>query len=112
MKKYCLTLSLKNDPQLIREYEQHHESVWPEIIRSIKDSGIQRMEIYRYQTRLCMIMEVNDDFNFEKKNDADNGNAKVQEWETLMLKYQQPFTEAKEGEKWVFMNKIFDLTDY
>jgi L-rhamnose mutarotase len=109
MKKYCLTLDLKNDPQLIQQYEEHHRAVWPEIIQSIKESGITNMEIYRLGTRLYMTMEVNDDFSFEKKAEADRNNQIVQDWEELMWKYQQPLPEAAKGEKWMLMNKIFEL---
>ena len=112
MKRYCLTLTLKNDPELIREYEEHHKAVWPEIISSIKDAGIENMQIYRYGTRLFMIMEVNDDFSFEKKQQADKNNAKVQEWEELMWKYQQPLKGAAKGEKWILMDKIFELKKF
>ena len=65
--RYCLALDLKNDPDLIRQYEEHHKAVWPEIIKSIRDSGIENMEIYRFDNRLFMIMEVNDAFSFVKK---------------------------------------------
>jgi L-rhamnose mutarotase len=109
MKKYCLTLELKNDPQLIQQYDEHHRAVWPEIIQSIKESGITNMEIYRLGTRLFMTMEVNDDFSFEKKTEADRNNQKVQEWEELMWTYQQPLAEAAKGEKWMLMDKIFEL---
>jgi L-rhamnose mutarotase len=109
MKRYCLTLDLKDDPELIREYEEHHKKVWPEIIRSIKEAGIENMEIYRQGTRLMMIMEVNDNFSFEKKRETDGQNVKVQEWEELMWKYQASVPGAAEGEKWVLMKKIFEL---
>jgi L-rhamnose mutarotase len=56
-----------------------------------------------------MIMEVNKKFSFEKKGVADAGNAKVQEWEELMWNYQQAIPGVKGGEKWVLMNKIFDI---
>ena len=79
MKRYCLTLNLKNEPALIRQYEAYHKTVWPEIIGSIKDAGIEQMEIYRLDTRLFMIMEVNADFSFEKKAAGDKNNNKVQE---------------------------------
>lgn len=111
-RRYCLTLNLKNEPGLIRQYEEHHRKVWPEIIASIRGSGITAMEIYRLGYRLFMIMETEDDFSFEKKGASDAGNAKVQEWEELMWKYQQPLEEATQGEKWMLMNKIFDLKEY
>src|SRR5690348_7971363 len=100
MKRYCLALDLKNDPTLIAEYEAYHKKVWPEILASIKDSGIEQMEIYRTGNRLFMIMEVNDTFSFEAKSKADVDNAKVQEWEKLMWTYQQALPLAKPGEKW------------
>ena len=109
MKHYYLALDLKDDPALIAEYEKYHEKIWPEIEKSIKDSGIESMEIYRTGNRLFMVIAANDNFSFEKKSAADASNAKVQEWEKLMWKFQQPMPWAKPGEKWILMNKIFDL---
>ena len=108
-KRYCLAVDLIDDAELIKEYEQWHEHVWPEILESIRSSGIEQMEIYRINNRLFMIMDTNDSFSFEAKAKADAGNEKVQEWETLMWNFQQSLPFAKPGEKWVLMNKIFSL---
>ena len=108
-KRYCLTLDLKDDPQLIAGYKQYHERVWPEIIASIKDSGITDMEIYLLGTRMFMIMEVSDTFSFDAKGQADAANPKVQEWEKLMWKFQKPLPQAKPGEKWLLMERVFKL---
>ena len=109
MKSYCLTVDLKNDAALIAEYEAYHKAVWPEILQSIKKSGITNMEIYRLSNRMFMIMEVDDNFSFEKKAAMDTANTTVQEWEALMWKYQQALPMAKPGEKWMLMEKIFQL---
>ncbi|WP_223711479.1 L-rhamnose mutarotase [Niabella beijingensis] len=109
MKRYCLALDLKNDPVLIAEYEAHHRAVWPEILQSIKSSGIRHMEIYRVESRLFMIIEAGPEFSFEKKQAADAQNAKVQEWEELMWKYQQALPTAKPGEKWIPAQLIFQI---
>jgi len=109
MNRYCLALDLIDDPQLIAEYEKHHQQIWPEIQISILDAGITSMQIYRFSNRLFMIMDVNDAFSFEGKSAADATNDKVQQWEQLMWKYQQAVPGAKPGEKWVLMDKIFDL---
>lgn len=109
MKRYCLALDLKDNQNLIAEYEKYHQNVWPEILESIKNSGIENLDIYRTGNRLFMIMEVNDSFSFEAKEKADAENPKVQEWENLMWNYQQALPWAKEGEKWVLMDKIFEL---
>ncbi|HKR32775.1 MAG TPA: L-rhamnose mutarotase, partial [Terriglobales bacterium] len=65
--------------------------------------------IYVLGTRLFMIMEVNDGFSFAHKNEADRTNPKVQEWEKLMWKFQKPLPQAKPGEKWTLMERIFKL---
>jgi L-rhamnose mutarotase len=110
-RRFCLTLDLKNDAKLIAEYERYHEQVWPAILESIKSSGIEDMEIYRLGTRMFMIMEVNPQFSFEAKARADQANPKVAQWEELMWKFQQSLAQAKPGEKWLPMKRIFTLTD-
>jgi L-rhamnose mutarotase len=108
-RRFCLTLDLKDDPALITEYRKHHEKIWPEITESIKNSGIVDMEIYLLGTRMFMIMEVNESFSFEKKEKADQHDPKVQEWEQLMWKFQQALPQAKPGEKWLLMERIYKL---
>lgn len=109
MKKYALALDLKDDPGLIEEYIQHHKNVWPEIKKNITDAGIVEMEIFHIETRLFMLIEAADDFTFERKMQLDEGNERVQQWETLMDQYQEKLPFAKAEEKWVLMDKIFEL---
>ena len=109
LKRYCFALDLKPDPELAAEYERYHQQVWPGILQSIRDAGIEHLEIYRIDYRLFMVMEVNERFSFENKKAMDDGNALVQEWEALMWKYQQALPSAAEGEKWQLMKKIFEL---
>ncbi|AZA60275.1 L-rhamnose mutarotase [Chryseobacterium indoltheticum] len=109
MKKFCLALDLIDDSELIAEYEKYHQNVWPEIKQSILDAGIKDMEIYRVQNRLFMIIEADENFSFEAKNEADKYNSKVQEWEELMWKFQQQLPNSKPDEKWQLMDKIFSL---
>lgn len=108
-KRYCLTLDLKDDPALIAEYRRYHQKIWPEITGSIKDSGILDMEIYLLGTRMFMIMEVGPNFSLEAKAEADSLSPKMREWEQLMWKFQQPLAQAKPGEKWLLMERIFKL---
>ena len=106
---YYLALDLKDDDEAIRQYEEYHRAVWPEIIASIKESGIVHMEIYRAGNRLFMVMEVDESFSPERKGKADRENPRVQQWEELMDKFQQRLPFANAGEKWVVLDKIFQL---
>ena len=107
--RLCFALDLKDDLQLIQEYIDHHKKVWPEIIASIKDSGIVNMEIFRIANRLFMVMEVDEHFSLKAKGDSDKNNEQVQKWERLMNQYQQVLPGTPEGVKWVQMNRIFKL---
>ena len=109
MPQYALALDLKNDPHLIAQYEAHHQAVWPEVIESIKSSGIVRCDIYRIENRLTMILETTPDFDFETKAMTDAQTPKVQAWEKLMWEYQQAIPTAQPGQKWVLMKRIFSI---
>ena len=82
-KRICLALDLRNNPAAIEEYKKYHEpgNVWPEIIKSIYDSGVKDMEIYCLENRMFMIMETTEDFSMENKAKMDAANEKVQEVE-------------------------------
>src|ERR1700719_5347781 len=110
-RRFCFALDLKDDPALIAKYRKYHEKIWPEITQSLKDAGIEDLEIYLLGTRMFMIMEVNQNFSFERTAVADRKNPKVQEWEQLMWTFQQALAEAKSGEKWLLMDRIFKLAD-
>lgn len=109
MRRYCLTLDLKDDPQLIAEYKKYHEAIWPEVAASQKKAGIIDAEIYLLGVRMVMILEVDERFSFTAKDKADRENPKVREWEALMWKFQQALPQGKDGEKWVLMERIFKL---
>lgn len=109
MLTFCFALDLKDNERLIAEYEAHHQQVPKEIVDSIKNAGIEGMEIYRTGNRLFMVMKVTDNFDAEQKQQMDAANEKVQQWEKRMWKYQQALPWAKKGEKWVMMKPIFEL---
>jgi len=108
-KQFCLALDLIEDAALIADYKAHHQSVWPEVIQSIKDAGIHLLNIYCVGNRLFMIIEADEGFSLEKKSAMDAGNNKVNEWEELMWKFQKALPWAKPNEKWMLMEKIFEL---
>jgi L-rhamnose mutarotase len=64
-RRFCLALDLKDDPQRTAESKRYQEKIWPEVTRSIKDSGIEDMKLHRRATRRFMIMGGNESFSFE-----------------------------------------------
>jgi L-rhamnose mutarotase len=112
MKRHCFALDLKDDNELIAQYEYWHkaENGWPEIRQSILGANVISMEIYRTGNRLFMIMDVDDNFSLAQKSAMDAANPKVKEWEDLMSKFQQPLPWARDGEKWIEMQQIFQLS--
>lgn len=111
MQKYYFAADLKDEKGLIEQYEYWHkkENSWKEVNSSITDAGITKMEIFRTGNRLFMVIETTDWFDPDRKNEMDAANPAVQEWEKLMWQFQQPLPWAKNGEKWVPMEKIFEL---
>jgi len=111
-RQYCLTLNLRDDDALIREYEAYHRpgNVWPEVIDSIRAAGILDTQIYRSELQLIMVMTVSDAFSFEDKALQDSLNPKVAEWERLMEKFQLR-GEGVES-KWQEVGNIFQLSKH
>lgn len=110
-KRYCKTLSLKDDPQLIEDYKKVHSpgAAWPEITQGMKDVGIIDMEIYILGTRLFMIMDTVSDFDHDKAMAELAGKPRQSEWEAYVSRFQQTSAEATADEKWQLMERIYKL---
>lgn len=107
--RYCQALDLVDDPALIAEYEALHQRIWPEVARHIRACGIVDMQIWRLGTRLFMIMDVDDDFSFDRAAQLDADNPVIAKWEAQMWQFQLPTPWTPEGEKWVPMTQLFSL---
>lgn len=110
-KRYCKTLELKNDPQLIEDYKKVHApgAAWPEISRGMREVGIIDMEIYLLGTRLFMIMDTVQDFDHDRAMDQLAGKPRQSEWEAYVSRFQQTSAEATADEKWQLMERIYKL---
>lgn len=107
---YCLMLDLKDDPALIEEYKRYHQpdGIWPEVVAAIRSSGILNQQIFLLGTRLIMVLQTPDNFSFDDKAELDQNNPSMKAWEDLMNRFQQPVPQARFGEKWTLMEKIFE----
>ena len=110
-KRYCQTLDLRDDPELIATYRKLHsqEGIWPEILAGIREVGILEMEIYLLGTRLFMIVELPADVDWNEAMTRMGTLPRQAEWEALTARYQQASASAGSAEKWHLMERIFHL---
>jgi len=108
VKTHVYTLNLKPDPALIEEYKAHHRAVWPEVTEALCGMGVVRDEIYLLGTRLVMLLETEDDADpLAKLAEYEKASPRLAEWGQRMSAYQEPVREAKEGEWWAKMERVF-----
>ena len=110
-KRFCQTLDLKDDPVLIAEYVKRHSEaeLWQEIVDGIREVGILEMEIYLIDTRLFMIVETAEEFDWDTAFSRLSTLPRQAEWEEYMSVFQVSKPGATSSEKWRLMDKIFSL---
>ena len=111
VKRYCQTMDLKDNPELIAEYVKRHSEAeaWPEIRAGIREVGILEMEIYILGSRLFMIVETPLDFDWETAMARLATLPRQAEWEAYMSIFQQADATATSAEKWQLMDRMFYL---
>ena len=109
-KRFCATLDLKDNPELISQYRHYHspEAHWPEIAKGIKAVGILDMQIYLIGNRMYMVAQTIPDFQWDTQMRKLSTLEKQKDWETLMKNFQQALPGNKEV-KWELMENVFDL---
>lgn len=110
-KRYCKTLRLEDDPELIKKYKKAHGigQIWPEIRQGMKEVGIIDMEIYIHGNTLFMTMDTEADFDHEKSMKELSAKPRQSEWEAHMSQFQLTSADASADEKWQLMDRIFEL---
>jgi L-rhamnose mutarotase len=112
MTRHVLTVNLKNDPAAIATYRDYHQRVWPEVLASLRNVGVEQLDIHLLGRHLVMIVEMNDGLDFRRAFAAHmSSNPRVAEWERLMKSLQERSSYAAEGEWWAVMEPVFRLED-
>lgn len=109
MKRYCQTLELRDDPELIAAYIEEHSRVWPEVQAGIRSVGILDMQIYALGNRLFMIIDTVDGFDWIRDNARLATLPRQAEWEAYMARFQGTDPNLASTDKWHLMDKIFEL---
>lgn len=109
MKRFAQTVMLKDDPEIIRLYEEYHAHPWPEVVAGTIACGVQRVFIYRFGRLLFMFMEAGDDFSMERDMPKYMLSPKAKEWDDLMRTFQEPPAGAPKGATWVEMKEVYTM---
>ncbi|WP_421953334.1 L-rhamnose mutarotase [Persicobacter psychrovividus] len=112
-KRYCKTLQLADDPELIQKYKQVHAqgAAWPEVTEGMKAVGILDMEIYLLPDgrQLFMIMDTVADFDHEQAMKKLATLDRQQEWENYVSEFQVSEKDASAENKWQLMERIYEM---
>ena len=111
VKRYCQTMDLKDNPELIAEYVKRHSEAeaWPEIRDGIREVGILEMEIYILGSQLFMIIETPLDFDWEIAMDKLSHLPRQADWEKYVSRFQECSPLNSSAEKWKLMERMFYL---
>jgi L-rhamnose mutarotase len=105
-----LTADLVDDAAAVAAYRQHHAHVWPEVVESLHQAGVERLEIHLLGRRLVMIVELRDGLDLAQTFARHVASSpRVAEWERLMKSLQEPAPGAAPGEWWTAMEPLFML---
>jgi len=107
MKRYCQTLTLVDDEEMIAKYVEVHAHVWPEVIAGQREVGIVDMQIYSRGRSLFMIMDTVDDFDFGRDMARLATLPRQAEWEAYVSQFQGCAADAISADKWQLMERIF-----
>jgi L-rhamnose mutarotase len=114
MNRHVFTLNLKDGPGIVERYTRYHRNVWPEVQASLKQVGVQEMDIYLLGRCLVMVVEMREGLDYRTAFAAHASSAhassspRVAEWEQLMKSLQAP-DDAHTGEWWARMERVFHL---
>ena len=111
--RHVLTVDLRDDAAAIAAYREHHKSVWPEVIASLRHAGIEQMDIHLLGRRLVMIVELREGVDYRRAFASHAAsNPRVAEWERLMKSLQEPAPGTPPDEWWARMEPVFSLNGH
>ncbi len=113
VKRFCQILEITDNPQLISLYRKYHsrEHHWKEIREGIRSVGILEMELYIYENKVFMIVDTEEDFEWDKAMARLATLPRQAEWEAFVSELQGCDPKATSDQKWKLMERMFYLYD-
>ena len=109
-KTLVFVVNLVNDEQKVKEYLAHHYKVWPEVEAGFRKAGYKKIELYRFNKSLVMIVTVPKNADLDSMGKiAESYDAKCREWNQMIDQYQVGVAGTSEGQKWVQAERIYSF---
>jgi len=109
MKRYGMVIGL--DEEKLKEYNELHAAVWPDVLKMISECNIRNYSIYLRQLPdgnyyLFSYFEyVGDDYAADMAKMA--ADPTTQRWWAVCKPCQQPLPDIADGEWWANMDEVF-----
>jgi len=104
-----LTADLVKDTVLQREYLSYHQNQlkqWPEVSQGFCNADFQQVLVFQNEGQLMLVISIPKGADLDQLNPRTTANnPRVDEWNTLMKKYQQGIAGTRPGETWVFFKQ-------
>jgi len=94
--------------QLLNEYLDYHQQIWPEVEAGFKKAGYKDIVLYRYDHLLVMTITVPQGANLDSMSRlAESYSPRCAAWNKLMATYQTGVPGAPKGATWVEMKSFY-----
>lgn len=109
-----LTANLVEDPTMQQEYMDYHANQFeqfPEVSAGFCRAEFQQLIMYRNGRQLMLIISypAGKDYDTLNARTVEN-NPRVDEWNSIMAKYQEGIEGTQPGETWVFFTPVAEQT--
>jgi hypothetical protein len=105
-----LSANLVKDEKMQQEYLDYHATQfdkWPELSKGFCNAEFQQLVIYKNGRQLMLVISIPKGANLDELNPKTTANnPRVDDWNTLMKKYQEGIPGTKKDEVWVFFKKL------
>ena len=105
-----LSANLVEDEKMQKEYLDYHKTQfekWPEISKGFCNAEFQRLAIFKKNRQLMLIISIPKGKKLDDLNPKTTlNNPKVDEWNSIMKKYQEGIEGTKPDEVWVYFKPI------
>ncbi len=111
MKSYCITGNLK--PECVKEYKEKHKTLHlgehKELLKVIKDSGIQNEKVFIHKNMIIIYFEAEDldkSYQIQGKSDI------VKQWNDIMKPmFADTYNFNEKDHTLPILEKVFDLNE-